>query len=154
MHVYHALCITSINFCIRNCQYEELIVKTIPMSSCLSPQATANLLYAVLTAQLKSTFHKINVHAAMTPADIQKYFNPVFEQANALKEAFERRAHNEQLAASSQVSKTKTSSCYFTIPLIPCPSKILVHNYSQLVYQHVHLCVPPQKSHCVVKGHH
>ena len=60
----------------------------------------------------------------MTPADIQKYFNPVFEQANALKEAFERKAHNEQLAASSQVSKTKTSSCYFTTPLILCPSKL------------------------------
>lgn len=70
----------------------------------LTPQATAKLLYAVLTAQLKSTFHKINVHAAMTPADIQKHFKPVFDQAKALKEAFERRAHNEQLAASSQVS--------------------------------------------------
>ena len=69
-------------------------------------QATAELLYGVLTAQLKSTFHKINVHAAMTPADIQKYFKPVFEQANALKEAFERRAQSEQQAATSQVSKT------------------------------------------------
>lgn len=66
-------------------------------------QATAELLHAVLTAQLKSTFHKINVHAAMTPADVQKYFKPVFEQADALKEAFERRAHGEQMAASSQV---------------------------------------------------
>jgi hypothetical protein len=42
----------------------------------------------------------------MTPSDIQKYFTPVFEQANALKEAFERRAQNEKLAASSQVSRT------------------------------------------------
>jgi hypothetical protein len=41
----------------------------------------------------------------MTPSDIQKYFKPVFEQANALKEAFERRAQNEQQAATSQVSK-------------------------------------------------
>ena len=69
-------------------------------------QATANLLFGVLTAQLKSTFHKINVHAAMTPADIQNQFEPVFEQAKALKEAFERRAHDEQIA-SSQVSVCK-----------------------------------------------
>ena len=68
-----------------------------------TPQATAELLYAVITAQLKSTFHKINIHAAMTPADIQKCFKPVFEQARALKEAFERRVHDEQLAATSKV---------------------------------------------------
>lgn len=72
--------------------------------TCDTLQATAELLYALLTAKPMSTFHKLNVHAAMTPADIQKHFKPIFEQANTLKEAFKRRAQSEQLAATSQVS--------------------------------------------------
>ena len=67
-------------------------------------QSTAELLYAVLTARLKSTFHKINVHAAMTPTDIHSYFQPVFKQAKALRDAFERRAKMEQEAAASQAA--------------------------------------------------
>ena len=51
-------------------------------------QSTASLLYGLLFAQIKPTFHKLNVHAAMTPADIWNYLNPVFMQAKKLKEAF------------------------------------------------------------------
>ena len=60
----------------------------------LSLQATASLLYGVLNAELKPTFYKVNVHAAMTPSNIHSYFQPVFEQARALKEAYNRRARD------------------------------------------------------------
>ncbi len=46
------------------------------------------LLHAVLCAQIKPTFHKINIHAAMTPSDIQEHFKPVFEQAKELSDAY------------------------------------------------------------------
>ena len=96
------------------------------------PQATAEVLYGVLTAQLKSTFHKINVHAAMTPADIQKYFKPVFEQANALKEAFERRAQSEQQAATSQVRKMLIFA-HILLLYIYC-TRLISYIYSVHVY--------------------
>ena len=51
-------------------------------------QSTASLLYGVLNAQIKPTFHKLNVHAAMTPADIWNHLNPVFTQAKKLQDAF------------------------------------------------------------------
>ena len=70
----------------------------------LLSQTTAELLYAVLTAHVKSTFHKINVHAAMTPTDIHNYFQPVFQQARALRKAFERKALHEQEAALTQAA--------------------------------------------------
>ncbi len=46
------------------------------------------LLHAVLCARIKPTFHKINVHAAMTPSDIQEHFKPVFDQARELSDAY------------------------------------------------------------------
>ena len=58
--------------------------------SCLS-QTTASLLHGVLSAQLKPTFHKVNVHAAMTPTDILSCFEPVFKQARMLREAYQHR---------------------------------------------------------------
>ncbi len=48
------------------------------------------LLHAVLCAQIKPTFHKINVHAAMTPSDIQEHFKPVFDQARELSDAYDK----------------------------------------------------------------
>ena len=46
-----------------------------------SPEATACLLHALLVAQVKTVFHKINVHAALTPVDIKKLLEPIFEEA-------------------------------------------------------------------------
>jgi len=43
----------------------------------------------VLSTQIKPTFHKLNVHAALTPADIWKDLEPVFTQAKELQEYFE-----------------------------------------------------------------
>lgn len=46
-----------------------------------SPEATEHLLYAILSAEVGSAFHKINIHAAMTLEDVKKHFEPVFSQA-------------------------------------------------------------------------
>lgn len=54
------------------------------------PKTTALLLNAVLKAKVKSSFHKINVHAAMTPADVKRNFAPILEQANLLNRMCER----------------------------------------------------------------
>ena len=53
-----------------------------------SPEMTAHLLHAILKAQVKSSFHKINVHAAMTPTDIKELFAPVLEQAELLQNTY------------------------------------------------------------------
>ena len=54
-----------------------------------SPEKTARLLQAIFTAQVTPTFHKINVHAAMTPAKIKSLFQPVFAQARLLHAAYQ-----------------------------------------------------------------
>jgi hypothetical protein len=60
------------------CTIETLFVKAKEEDS---PEATARLLHAILSAKVDSTFHKINVHAAMTLADVKKQFEPIFNQA-------------------------------------------------------------------------
>lgn len=49
-----------------------------------TPEALAHLIYALLLANVKSTFHKINIHAALTPADLELKLVPVFAQAKTL----------------------------------------------------------------------
>ena len=51
-------------------------------------QTTASLLHAVMVSEIRSTFYKINVHAALTPEKIWGYLKPAIDQANKLKEAF------------------------------------------------------------------
>jgi len=43
----------------------------------------------VLFAKIKSTFHKLNVHAAMTPDDVWNHLNPVFSQAKKIQDVFQ-----------------------------------------------------------------
>ena len=50
-----------------------------------TPESIAQLLYAVTHAELESTFHKINVHAAMTPSEISRLLEPAFNQAKRLQ---------------------------------------------------------------------
>ena len=57
-------------------------------------QFTASLLYGVLSARIMPTFHKLNVHAAMTPADILNHLKPVFKQAKMLSKAFQSKVSN------------------------------------------------------------
>ena len=49
------------------------------------PEATAHLLQAIMQAEVAPTFYKINVHAALTPAEIKKHFDPVLDQAKLLE---------------------------------------------------------------------
>ena len=51
-------------------------------------QTTASLLHAVMVSEVRSTFYKINVHAALTPEKIWGYLEPAIDQANTLKEAY------------------------------------------------------------------
>lgn len=53
-----------------------------------SDVATASLLHAILSAQVKPTFHKINVHAAMTPSEVMEHFEPVISQAKDLLDIY------------------------------------------------------------------
>lgn len=75
----------------------------------VSPEATAQLIYAILQAEVEPTFHKINVHAAMTPAEVKSQFEPVFDQAKCLQEAYLRKS--QRIKADEPVSvKSRTSS--------------------------------------------
>ena len=51
----------------------------------------AQLLYAITCAKFESTFHKINVHAALSPTDVFKLLEPAFSQAKKLQLAHEKR---------------------------------------------------------------
>lgn len=62
---------------------DELFVKAEKENT---PETTAHLLQALLVAKVDSTFYKINVHAAMTPAEIKNHLEPVFVQAKILQE--------------------------------------------------------------------
>ena len=74
-----------------------------------SPEATAHLLQAVFSAQLESTFHKINVHAALSPAEIKTLFDPIFKQAKNLQETY--RKSLQHVADANETSEpTFTSS--------------------------------------------
>ena len=73
-------------------------------------QSTAALLYAILTTQVKPTFYKINVHAAMTPTDIENHLRPAFELAMDLKDNMVAiRARNETATPSSQQRAISTN---------------------------------------------
>jgi hypothetical protein len=52
-------------------------------------EATGTLLHAVMMSEVKSTFHKINVHSALTPDQIWTLLQPAITQANSLIVAYE-----------------------------------------------------------------
>ena len=53
-------------------------------------QSTASLLYGVMFAEIMPTFHKLNIHSAMTATDLWNSLEPVFSQAKVLQEAFKK----------------------------------------------------------------
>ena len=105
-----------------------------------SPEATARLLLAILSAEVKTTFHKINVHAALTPADIEKLFEPVFSQAKDLREAYQKKHHRMkgEIRLIDQ-AKSNPSTLYFpsssfaispsTVPFVTVSIPTVSHNY-------------------------
>eukprot|EP00731_Ephydatia_muelleri_P036542 Em0275g1a len=54
-----------------------------------SSEAIADVLHALFSAHIKSTFLKVNVHAALTPSDIRRHLQPAFALANELKSKFD-----------------------------------------------------------------
>lgn len=58
-------------------------------------QSVSDLLYATLTSQVKSTFHKINIHDSLTPTDVKLALKPAIEQAIALRDTFKRKRQFE-----------------------------------------------------------
>ena len=53
------------------------------------------------------TFHKINVHAAMTPAEIRKLFEPAFSQAQLLRDTY--RQKMERIRSEESIAKRRES---------------------------------------------
>lgn len=88
---------------------EELFAKA--ESECTT-EATASLLHAILVARVEPAFHKINVHAALTPSDIKRLFDPVFSQAKKLQETYQQRVEvaMEKKMSVSSVSQQSTFS--------------------------------------------
>ena len=74
-----------------------------------TPKATANLLQAILLAEVATTFYKINVHAALTPTEIKKQFLPIFDQAKLL-EKIEQQGQKKNESAGKKKESTSTSS--------------------------------------------
>ena len=85
-----------------------------------SPEVTAQLLYAILCAEVQSTFHKINVHAAMTPADVGKHFEQIFCQANYFLECKDKFPKGTQLivTVSIRLAETEFQKSRFYIVII------------------------------------
>ena len=66
-------------------------------------QAVADLLHCILTAEPASTFHKISMHAAMTPSDIGEKLRLAFQQAAVLKASHE--FYDSKPGKTNQTSK-------------------------------------------------
>lgn len=78
-----------------------------------------------MNAQITPTFHKVNVHAAMTPAEVHAHLNPAFNQARALREAHQRRADS---SVGSRVPFVTVSSWYCDRhpALVPLPPQVFL----------------------------
>lgn len=61
---------------------EELFQRT---EGDLTPESVACILEAIFSAQVLPTFYKINIHAAMTPFEIDDFLTPIFNQARFLQ---------------------------------------------------------------------
>ena len=63
---------------------------------------------------MEPTFHKINVHAAMSPAEVRQQFEPVFKQARLLQETHQQKLQriksDESIAARRRESATSRRS--------------------------------------------
>lgn len=49
-----------------------------------TPGNLSHLLYSILLAEVKPSFYKINIHAAMTPSDIKNQLDPIFKRADIM----------------------------------------------------------------------
>ena len=87
------------------CSLDDLFLKIERNST---PEATVQLLHAILKAEVASTFYKINVHAALTPTEIKKEFDSVFDQAKLLEKMNQQKL--ERLRKELNKGKKKDST--------------------------------------------
>ena len=78
-----------------------------------SPEAISRLLNAILIAEVKPTFHKINVHAAMTPSEVESMLEPIFSQANALLKIHQQIVQRMKAAENNPTSPS-SATCEWT----------------------------------------
>ena len=86
-----------------NAQLDELFANA---EEDKSPKSTSRLLQAILCAKLNSTFHKINVHAAMTPIEVRNELEPALTQAHTMLSIHEKiidRAESESRSLSQSL---------------------------------------------------
>ena len=76
-----------------------------------SSDAIAKLLYAFLTAKSLDTFHKLSVHAALTPEDIINLFSPKFQQAKELLQLTAEHGEEQPPTVVIFLDEINTSSC-------------------------------------------
>ena len=124
-------------------------------------QTTAHLLCAVLKAEIKSTFHKLNVHAgklknhpfnhsllffsslsllsffstALTPSDIKKFFEPVFQQGKIFQTAYRNADESKKAKIKMPFVTVRTHLVFVYIKL----SIIHLFTSSLFIYSFVHL---------------
>ena len=72
---------------------------------------TARLLEAFLSAHVMNTFHKLNVHAALTPKDFHQFFTPIFKQAEELQKLTMERSGEQPPTVVVFLDEINTSSC-------------------------------------------
>ena len=85
---------------------DKALVKTVDTSD-----AVAKLLYAFLTAKSLDTFHKLSVHAALTPEDIINFFSPKFQQAKELLQLTAEHGKEQPPTVVIFLDEINTSSC-------------------------------------------
>ena len=56
----------------------------------------AELMFVILKSEVKSTFHKVNVHGALDLEQIQSLIKPALEQARVLNEVYEKQINSDQ----------------------------------------------------------
>lgn len=88
-------------------------------------EATAHLLNAILQAQVECTFHKINIHAAMSPADVKGHFKPIFNKAQGLHEAYQKKVQRmkEDVKLDAAPSRIRPSQSSFSLSMTDQPEK-------------------------------
>ena len=81
-----------------------------------NPETITHLLHALFTATVKPTFHKINVHAALTPTEIKALFEPAFLQADKIHNV--QRAEEQQADKIHNAEEQQIAQSFFRLPFV------------------------------------
>ena len=97
-----------------------------------SSEGIAHLLQSIFTAQVTPTFHKINIHAAMTPSIIKSLFQPVFAQARLLHTTYQEKLGQVDELKKSQSFESDDST--FSPPSPPSPFVTVRSKFCRLLW--------------------